>query len=144
MLKPGIIQRKMAGEIISRFEKKGLKIVACKMLKMTEELAKRQYAEHKGKEFYEPLMRFMVSSPILAMVIEGPNVIQVVRKLVGTTNPEEALPGTIRGDYALSTRKNIMHASDSPASAQREIQIFFKDNEIINYNLDQDRWLLVT
>ncbi|MCQ6253937.1 nucleoside-diphosphate kinase [Methanocaldococcus sp.] len=131
-IKPDAVKRKLIGKIIERFENKGFEIVAMKMIKLNKELAEKYYEEHKGKEFYERLINFMTSGRIVVMVIEGENAISVVRKMIGKTNPSEAEPGTIRGDFALSTPDNVIHASDSKKSAEREIKLFFKDDEIFS------------
>ncbi|MEN8222768.1 MAG: nucleoside-diphosphate kinase [Acidobacteriota bacterium] len=135
MIKPDGIQRGLAGGIISKFEKKGLKIVAMKMMTLTKERAEKHYAEHQGKGFYGSLIEFITSGPVIAFILEGPKAISIVRKLVGATNPADADPGTIRGDYVLYTTFNIIHASDSPESAGREIKLFFANEEIQSYNL---------
>ncbi len=142
ILKPGVLQRHLVGEVIKRLEMASLKIIGMKLLQMTTQLAEQQYAEHKGKVFYEPLIEYMTSAPVIVMVIEGESAIRVIRKLAGATNPLEALPGTIRGDLALTTKKNVIHASDSPESAAREISIFFKEEEIINYELQNEQWVI--
>jgi len=134
MIKPDGIQRSLAGGIISRFENKGLKIIAMKMIRINRPKAEEHYEEHKGKPFYDPLITFITSGPVIQFVLEGQNAISIVRKLVGATNPADAEPGTIRGDYVLCTTFNIIHASDSPQSAAREISLFFNDDEIHNYN----------
>jgi len=131
MIKPDGVRRGLIGEIISRFEKRGMKIVAMKMVKMDRALAERLYEEHKGKSFFEELISYVTSGPVVAMVIEADEAVSVVRKMIGATDPKEALPGTIRGDYALSKAENVIHASDSPEKASREISIFFKENEVI-------------
>ncbi|MCG2888531.1 MAG: nucleoside-diphosphate kinase [Sulfolobales archaeon] len=131
MIKPDGVRRGLVGEIISRFERRGMKIVAMKMVKMDRALAERLYEEHKGKSFFEELISYVTSGPVVAMVIEADEAVSVVRKMIGATDPKEALPGTIRGDYALSKAENVIHASDSPEKASREISIFFKENEII-------------
>ena len=131
MVKPDGVQKGLVGEIISRFEKKGLKIVALKIIKITPELAEKHYSEHKGKPFFADLVNFITSGPVAAMVLEGENVIPTVRTMMGATNPQDAAPGTIRGDYALTVDENIIHGSDSPESAMREIGIFFKEEEIV-------------
>ena len=141
MIKPGGVQRGLAGEIIARFEKKGLKIVAMKMLRLNKEIAERHYAEHKEKPFFKSLIQFITSGPVIAFILEGPSAIQIVRKLVGATNPAESEPGTIRGDYVINTTFNIVHASDSVASSQREIGIFFNTDEIIAYTLSLEPYL---
>jgi len=121
------------GEIISRIERKGLKITAMKLLKLSREKAEELYEMHKEKAFFQELVSHVTSGQVLAMVIEGPNAIAVMRNLIGKTNPLEASPGTIRGDYALNVTKNVIHASDSPENAEREIKIFFKEEEIVDY-----------
>lgn len=141
MLKPDTLQRNLAGEIISRFEKKGLKLVAAKLMRINREIARQHYREHEGKPFYHDLVDFVTSGPVLAMVWEGQNAIQVVRKMMGSTNPQEALPGTIRGDYGLFTGNNLVHGSDSPESATREISLFFAEEEIIPYEKGIDTWV---
>ncbi|MGI5883262.1 MAG: nucleoside-diphosphate kinase, partial [Dethiobacteria bacterium] len=138
MIKPDAVQRNLVGEIIGRFEKKGLKLAALKLLSINKELAERHYAEHVGKPFFKDLVSFITSGPVVAMVWEGQNAIQVVRTMMGKTDPQEALPGTIRGDFGLFTGNNIVHGSDSPESASREINLFFSQDEIITYKKDLD------
>ncbi|WP_423793094.1 nucleoside-diphosphate kinase [Methanocaldococcus indicus] len=125
VLKPDAVRRKLIGKIIERFENKGLEIVEMKMLKIDRELAEKYYGEHKGKDFYENLINFITSGRVVAMVVEGENAISVVRKMIGKTNPAEAEPGTIRGDFGLKLPENVIHASDSKESAEREIKLFF-------------------
>lgn len=141
LLKPDAVQRRLVGRIIARFEEKGLKIVGMKLMRVTRELAERHYAEHREKPFFPELVSFITSSPIVAMVVEGPEAINEVRKLMGKTNPREAAPGTIRGDYGLSITMNLVHGSDSPASAAREIPIFFSEGEILDYQTADAPWL---
>jgi len=141
LLKPDAVQRRLVGRIIARFEEKGLKIVGMKLMRVTRELAERHYAEHREKPFFPELVSFITSSPIVAMVVEGPGAIDEVRKLMGKTNPREAAPGTIRGDYGLSITMNLVHGSDSPASAAREIPIFFSEGEILDYQTADAPWL---
>ncbi len=141
LLKPDALNRRLVGEIISRFEKKGLKIVAMKMLWMSRELAERHYEVHRGKSFYESLLDYITSGPIVAMVLEGERAIEVVRRMMGKTNGAEAEPGTIRGDYALSVQNNLVHGSDSPESAEREIRLFFSEEEIMDYRLVDEVWI---
>lgn len=131
MVKPDGVQKGLVGEIISRFEKKGLKMVALKIMKITPELAEKHYGEHKGKPFFADLVNFITSGPVAAMVLEGENVIPTVRTMMGATNPQDAAPGTVRGDFALTIDENIIHGSDSPESAMREIGLFFKEEEIV-------------
>lgn len=141
MVKPDGVQRSIAGQVISRFEEKGLKLVAAKFMRIDEQLASKHYGEHVGKPFYEPLVKFITSGPVLAMVWEGKDAISVVRTTVGKTNPKDAGPGTIRGDFGMTTGRNIIHASDSPASAEREINLFFKPSEILDYTRIDEIWL---
>ncbi|MEM0350570.1 MAG: nucleoside-diphosphate kinase [Archaeoglobaceae archaeon] len=141
MVKPDGVQRGLIGEIISRLERKGLKIVAIKMLKITKEMAERHYEEHKSKPFFSSLVSYISSGPVVAMVVEGKNAVKVVRKLVGATNPAEAEPGTIRGDFGLDLGRNVVHASDSISSAEREIKLFFSDEEIVSYERVIDAWV---
>lgn len=132
-IKPDGVERGLVGEIISRFEKKGLKIKALKMFKFTRQQAEEFYKIHKGKPFFEDLIRFVTRNPVVAMVLEGDNAISVVRQLIGPTDGRKAPPGTIRGDYALSIQENVVHASDSPESAEHEIHVIFKEEEIIDW-----------
>ena len=138
MLKPDAVLRRLMGTVLTRFEERGLKIVAAKMMSISEDLAKEHYGEHKEKPFFNDLVSYITSAPVLAMVIEGDECISLIRKMVGATNPKEADLGTIRGDYALETGRNIIHASDSPASAKREIALFFEDSEINEYALPDE------
>jgi nucleoside-diphosphate kinase len=130
LLKPDCIQRRLAGRVIARLEDKGLKITAMKMLRVTPELAKRHYAEHVAKSWYPSLEAFITSGPIVALAAEGPEAIRVVRDMVGATNGRNAAPGTVRGDYGSSRQMNLVHASDGAEAAQRELQIFFRQEEI--------------
>ena len=134
-MKPDAVQRRLMGKILSRFEEKGLQIVAVKLMQIDEDLAKTHYGEHAEKPFFPGLVEYITSSPALAMVIEGEEAITTIRKLVGATNPLEADLGTIRGDYGMDTGRNIIHASDSPASAEREIGLFFSEDEICDYQI---------
>ena len=130
LVKPDGVRKQLIGEIVARFEKRGLKIAALKLVKMTEAQAKFHYAEHEGKPFFGELVEFITSGPVAAMVISGDNAIKAVRGMMGATNPLDSVPGSIRGDYALTIGENIVHGSDSPESAQREIANFFKPEEI--------------
>lgn len=141
MVKPDGVQKGMIGEIISRFEKKGIKIAALKMMQITKEMAEEHYAEHKEKPFFAELVSFITSGPVAAMVLEGENVISTVRTMMGATNPRDAAPGTIRGDFAMTMSKNIIHGSDSPASASREIKIFFSEEEVLTYKKAGEEWV---
>lgn len=126
MIKPDGVARGLVGEVISRFEKKGLRLISIQMRSFSKKEAALFYAEHEGKGFYSALVKLLVSGPCLGMVLEGPNAVQLVRTLIGATNPQEALPGTIRGDYGLELPANIVHASDSTSSFEREVRLFFK------------------
>jgi len=141
LIKPDGVQRGLIGEIISRFEKKGLKIVAMKLIKPERELAEKHYAIHKGKPFFEPTVEYITSSPLVAMILEGKNVINIVRKMMGKTNPQEAQPGTIRGDFAQDIGRNIIHGSDSKENAEYEIKLWFKSEEIFDYKRIDEKWL---
>jgi nucleoside-diphosphate kinase len=133
LVKPDGIQRGLAGEVISRLERKGLKLVGARFFLPTEAQVTEQYREHAGRPFFPDLKRYIMSGPVLAMVWEGKDAVPVVRKLVGATNPAEAAPGTIRGDLALDTGRNVIHASDSPASAAREASIYFTEADLVRY-----------
>ena len=125
LVKPDAFARGLTGEIIARFERKGLNLTALKLMTLDEEAARRHYAEHEGKPFFDPLVAFITSGPLVAMILEGPDAIEAARQLIGSTNGIEAAPGSIRGDYALEVRRNLVHASDSRASAEREIELYF-------------------
>ena len=142
LLKPDAIQRGLVGEIMSRLERKGSKLVGMKLMRVSVELARQHYAEHVGKPFFDRLVRFITSSPIIAMVVEGENAVESVRATMGKTNPQEAAPGTIRGDLAVSIGSNLIHGSDSVQSAAREIGLFFSPDEILEYPRDIDRWII--
>ncbi|OGK10621.1 MAG: nucleoside-diphosphate kinase [Candidatus Riflebacteria bacterium GWC2_50_8] len=141
LIKPDAVQRGFIGKVISRIEEKGLKIVALKMVQVTPEQAARQYACHKGRPFYDSLVQFICSSPSVAMVIEGRNAIALCRKLMGATDPTESLPGTIRGDFSLDVKHNLIHGSDSAESFAQEFTVYFSNEEILNYHLDLERWI---
>jgi len=141
LLKPDALQRRLVGPIIARFEAKGLTIVGMKLLQVPRDLAARHYAEHVGKPFYEELVSFITSAPVIALVVEGPQAIAAVRALMGKTNPFDAAPGTIRGDFGLSVGMNLVHGSDSPAAAVREIPLFFSPEEILTYSMADAAWL---
>ena len=130
LLKPDAVRRGLTGAILARFEAKGLRVVGLKMVRFDEALSRRHYAEHVEKDFYPPLEKFITSGPSIAVVLEGPDAIEMVRAMMGGTSHLEAAPGSIRGDYALSGRENLVHGSDSPASAEREIPIFFSEDEL--------------
>jgi len=141
MIKPDGVKRGLAGEIVSRFESRGIKICAMKMMRIQKELAERHYAEHKGKSFFDPLLGYITSGPVICMVLEGDNVISIARTMMGRTNPQDADPGTIRGDLAMQTGRNIIHGSDSSESAKREIELFFNDYEILKYDKPDEPWI---
>jgi len=137
LLKPDAVERRLVGEILGRFERKGLTLTAMKLMQITPELAKRHYAEHVSKPFYPPLEAYITSGPVVAAVLEGPEAVKVVRTMVGPTNGIDAPAGTIRGDFSLSPQQNLVHASDSPESAKREIELFFPNR--IGSQLSPDR-----
>jgi nucleoside-diphosphate kinase len=141
MVKPDGVQRGLVGEIVSRFERRGVKLVAMKMLRISRELAERHYGEHKGKPFYEPLVGFITSGPVVAMVLEGENAVQVVRDMMGKTDPQKSAPGTIRADMGMSMSRNVIHGSDSDASAEREIGLFFRPEDLVGYARIDEAWL---
>lgn len=141
LIKPDGVQRGFIGDIVSRFERKGLKIVAMKMVVVSEDLAKSYYSEHIGKPFFEPLIGYITSGPSVAMVLEGDQAVNVARKMMGATNPIDADQGTIRGDLGLHVGRNIIHGSDSLTSAEREISQFFTEEEITNYTKVDEDWL---
>ena len=142
LIKPDGVQRGLAGEIITRLERRGLKLVGMKLMRVSQELANRHYGEHVGKPFFDGLVSFITSSPIIAMVVEGEDVVEMVRNNMGVTNPKDAAPGTIRGDLAVSIGTNLVHGSDSAESAVREIDLFFSSGEIVEYERDIDRWII--
>jgi len=142
LVKPDGVQRLLAGRIIGRFEERGLKIVGLKLVSVDRDLAERHYAIHRERPFFRGLVDFITSSPLVAMVLEGPNAIAVVRAMVGATRPHEAAPGTIRGDYALETAQNLVHASDGPETAMAEIALWFAADELVSYEREIDRWAL--
>jgi len=142
LVKPDGVQRLLAGRIIARFEERGLKVVGLKLVQVDRELAERHYAVHREKPFFGTLVEFITSSPLVAMALEGPNAIAVVRTMVGATRPHEAAPGTIRGDLALETAQNLIHASDGPETATTELALWFRPSELLDYSRDIDRWAL--
>jgi nucleoside-diphosphate kinase len=141
LIKPDAIQRGLAGEIISRLERKGLKIVAMKMLHMDKKLAQRHYAIHKGKPFFNDLVNFITSSPLIAIVFQGKNAVDVIRQMMGETDPTKASIGTIRGDFGIDIGHNLIHGSDSLENASKEIDLFFSAEEIFNYDRELDAWI---
>ena len=140
-LKPDAVQRGLVGEIVSRFEKRGFKILGLKMMRLTEEFARAHYAMHKGEDFYEPLVRYTVSGPVVAMVVEGKGAVRVVREMMGRTFGTDSPPGTIRGDFALSNRYNLIHGSDGAEVAAEEIARFFKEGELLSQPPGELRWI---
>ena len=141
IIKPDGVQRGLIGPIIARLERRGLKITAMKMIKMDYDLAQRHYAVHEGKPFYERLLEYITSAPVVVMVVEGKEAIEVVRRTMGATNPMEAAPGTIRADYGLEIGLNLVHGSDGAETAAFEIPLFFNEDEILSYSRDTDRWI---
>lgn len=141
MVKPDGVQRNLVGEIVSRFEAKGFTLVAAKLMQVSRELAEKHYAEHKERPFFGELVDFITSGPVFAMVWQGENVISIARSMMGKTNPADAAPGTIRGDFAVSVGMNVIHGSDSPESAEREISLWFSPEEILQYEKTIQRWV---
>ena len=142
LLKPDAVQRGLVGELVSRLERKGLKLVGMKLVRMNDALARQHYAEHVDNPFFKGLAQFITSGPLVAMAIEGEDAICMVRTLMGETNPANAAPGTVRGDYAVSIGLNLVHGSDSLESAQRELALFFKKDEILEYDRATDPWII--
>ena len=141
MVKPDGVQRNLVGEVINRFERKGFKLVGSKLMVISEELAAKHYGEHEGKPFFGDLVEFITSGPVFAMVWEGENIIKTARAMIGVTNPQDAALGTIRGDLGMAVRKNVIHGSDSPESATKEINLFFDETEVYTYLKQIDRWI---
>ncbi len=141
LVKPDGVQRGLIGQIIARLENRGLKLVAAKFMSVTNQLAETHYAIHKGKPFYEGLIRYITSSPVMAMVWEGPSAVAAVRQTMGATRPLEAAPGTIRHDFALMVGRNLTHASDTPENAENEVALWFKPEELTEWQRDIDRWV---
>lgn len=141
LLKPDAVQRRLCGQIISRLENKGLKLLGMKMLRVTKALAAQHYAEHVEKPFYPMLEEFITSGPVVAIVVAGPEAVSVVRGMMGKTNGRESAPGTIRGDFGLSRQVNLIHGSDSPEAAQKEISVYFRPEEVLEYGSSLDEWV---
>ena len=141
MVKPDGVQRRLVGRVIARFEQAGINLAAMKFMSVSRDLAEQHYAVHQGKPFYEGLIKYITSGPVVAMVLQGDNVIERVRHMVGATDPQEADPGTIRGDFAQDIGRNIVHASDSPETARQEIALWFDDREIVDYEMTDQPWL---
>jgi nucleoside-diphosphate kinase len=142
LIKPDGVQRQLVGRILDRYEERGLKLVGLKLVHIDRDLAERHYASHREKPFFAGLVDFIVSGPLVAVAVDGPNAIGVVRAINGATRPHEAAPGTIRGDYALETAQNIVHASDSPEAAASELALWFRPEELLDYDRDVDRWVI--
>jgi nucleoside-diphosphate kinase len=142
LVKPDGVQRLLTGRILARFEERGLKVIGLKLVRADQQLAERHYAAHRERPFFAGLVTFMTSRPLVAMALEGPNAIVVVRSMVGATRPHEAAPGTIRGDFALETAQNLVHASDGPDSAAAELDLWFRPDELLEYEREIDRWAL--
>lgn len=142
LIKPDAVQRLLAGRLIGRFEERGLKIVGLRLVAVDRDLAERHYDVHRAKPFFGGLVDFITASPLVAMALEGPNAISVVRAMVGATRPHEAAAGTIRGDLALETAQNLVHASDGPETAAAELELWFRPGELLDYDRDIDRWAL--
>jgi nucleoside-diphosphate kinase len=141
LVKPDGVQRGLIGEVIGRLERRGLRLVAARFVQVDRGLAERHYAVHKGKPFYDGLIAYITSAPVMAMVWEGPNAIAAVRQTMGSTRPTEAAPGSLRHDFALTVGRNLTHASDSPQTAQEEVDLWFKPEEILGWGRDLDRWI---
>ena len=142
LVKPDGVQRLLAGRILTRYEERGLKIVGLKLMRVDRDLAERHYAIHREKPFFRGLVEFITSAPLIAAVLEGPNAIAMVRAMNGATKPHEAAPGSIRGDFAVETAQNLVHASDSPETAAAELAMWFDPSELLDYDLEVDRWVL--
>ncbi len=141
MVKPDGVQRGLISNILARFEQKGFTIIGAKLMQITQDLAEKHYAEHKERPFFPELVQFITSGPVFAFVLEGPNVVNVVRQMMGKTNPAEALPGTIRGDYGITIGMNVIHGSDSIENANREISLFFNENELVSFEKSIKKWI---
>jgi nucleoside-diphosphate kinase len=141
IVKPDAVERGLIGEIIARFERRGLKIVAMKMIQIDEDLARRHYAVHEGKPFFAGLIRYITSAPVVVMVLAGNSAIELVRRTMGATKPLEAAPGTIRADLAVEIGRNLVHGSDGPETAAQEIALYFSDDELLDWSRDTDRWI---
>lgn len=141
MVKPDGVQRNLVGTIISRFEDKGFKLAGLKLMQLDEGIARQHYAEHVDKPFFPGLLEYITSGPVVAMVLEGKGVVEEVRKMMGKTNPKDAAPGTIRGDFGIEIGRNVIHGADSVESAKREISIYFKEEELLSYEKAADNWL---
>lgn len=142
IVKPDAVQRGLIGEIVKRFEQRGLRVVGLKMVQMSEALAKKHYAEHEGKPFFEGLVKYITSAPVVLMVLEGKNAVAAARTTIGSTRPHEAAAGTIRGDFGMDVGRNLVHGSDSPASGEREVANFFTEDELLSaWSRNTDPWI---
>lgn len=141
LVKPDGVQRGLIGEVIARLERRGLRLVAAKFLQVSRELAEAHYAIHKGKPFYDGLIAYITSAPVMAMVWEGPNAVAAVRQTMGSTRPTEAAPGTLRHDFALEIGRNLTHASDTPENGEKEVALWFRSEELVAWRRDVDRWV---
>ena len=141
LLKPDAVQRSLVGEVTARLERRGLKIVGMKLMQVSDDLARKHYSEHDGKPFFRGLVQFITACPIVAMVLDGENAVQLVRAAIGSTNPADSAPGSIRGDYGMTVGMNLVHGSDSDELAKREIDLFFSPNEILSYERGIDQWV---
>ncbi len=141
LVKPDGVQRGLVGEVVSRLERRGLRLVAAKFMQVSKELAETHYAIHKGKPFYDGLISYIISAPVMAMVWEGPNAVAAVRQTMGATRPTEAAPGTLRHDFALEVGRNLTHASDEPANAEKEVALWFKKEELVDWKRAVDQWI---
>lgn len=142
LIKPDGVERGLIGPIVTRFEQRGLKIVGMKMIQVSDELARHHYAVHAGKPFYEPLIDYITSSPVVAIVLQGPEAVQLARNTIGATRPVEATAGSIRGDFGLMVGRNLVHGSDSPENAAAEVALWFDESELLTYERSIDRWIL--
>jgi nucleoside-diphosphate kinase len=141
LAKPDAVQRGLIGEIVSRFERRGLQIVGMKIMSVSTALAREHYKEHVGKPFFKVLVDYITSTPVVAMVVEGPSAVEICRTTIGATNPVAATPGSIRGDFGVQIGRNLVHGSDSVKSAKREVKLFFKASELVNYKRSAQRWI---
>ena len=141
LVKPDGVQRGLIGEVVSRLERRGLRLVAARFMSVSKELAEKHYAVHKGKPFYEGLINYIVSAPVMAMVWEGPNAVAAIRQTMGSTRPTEAAPGTLRHDFALEVGRNLTHASDSPENGAQEVALWFKEGELVTWERATDKWI---
>ena len=141
LAKPDAVQRGLIGEVVARLERRGLKLTGTKFLRVSRELAEQHYAVHQGKPFYESLVNYIISAPVLAMVWEGPNAVAAVRQTMGSTRPTEAAPGTLRHDFALTVGRNLTHASDTPENGENEVSLWFKPEELVDWDRPIDNWI---